>query len=117
VPAAFAGTPLEARVIDGAVGASALKMTYAAWTKGSAALLLAIQATAAELGVEALLRDEWDLSLPDAPGRLEAARQAADAKAWRWVAEMREIAATFAAAGQPDGFHRAAAELYEAWNP
>ena len=30
---------------------------------------------------------------------------------------MREIAATFAAAGQPDGFHRAAAEVYEARNP
>jgi 3-hydroxyisobutyrate dehydrogenase-like beta-hydroxyacid dehydrogenase len=117
VAAAFAGTPLEARVIGGAVSASALKMAYAAWTKGSAALLLAIQATAAELGVEAVLREEWDLSQPDAAGRLETARAAADAKAWRWVAEMREIAATFAAAGQPDGFHRAAAELYEAWNP
>jgi 3-hydroxyisobutyrate dehydrogenase-like beta-hydroxyacid dehydrogenase len=117
VAAAFAGTPLEARVIDGAVSASALKMAYAAWTKGSAALLLAIQATAAELGVEGLLRDEWDLSQPDAAGRLETARAAADAQAWRWVAELREIAATFAAAGQPDGFHRAAAELYEAWNP
>jgi len=115
--AVFEGTSLDARVVEGDMAASALKMTYAAWTKGSAALLLAIQATAAELGVEALLRDEWDLSLPDAPRRLEAAREAADAKAWRWVAEMREIAATFAAAGQPDGFHRAAADVYEAWNP
>jgi hypothetical protein len=29
------------------------------------------------------------------------------------VGEMREIAATFGAAGQPDGFHRAAAAVYE----
>ncbi len=36
----------------------------------------------------------------------------AAAKAWRWVAEMEEIAATFEAAGLPDGFHRAAAEVY-----
>jgi 3-hydroxyisobutyrate dehydrogenase-like beta-hydroxyacid dehydrogenase len=110
----FEGTPLEARVIDGELTASALKMAYAAWTKGSAALLLAIEATAAELGVGALLQDEWALSQPDAPRRLESARAAAETKAWRWVGEMREIADTFAAAGQPDGFHRAAAEVYEA---
>jgi 3-hydroxyisobutyrate dehydrogenase-like beta-hydroxyacid dehydrogenase len=114
VAAVFEGTPLEARAIEGELTASALKMTYAAWTKGSAALLLAIEATAAELGVERLLREEWELSQPDAAGRLGAARTAADAKGWRWVGEMREIAATFAAAGQPDGFHLAAAEVYEA---
>ena len=33
-------------------------------------------------------------------------------KAWRWVAEMEEIAATFEAAGLPGGFHHAAAEIY-----
>ena len=33
-------------------------------------------------------------------------------KGWRWAAEMEEIADTFAAAGLPDGFHRAAAEIY-----
>ncbi len=117
VAAAFAGTALEPRVIEGELTASALKMAYAAWTKGSAALLLAIEATAASLGVEPLLREEWALSQPDAAGRLDAARAAADAKAWRWVGEMREIAATFAASGQPDGFHLAAAEMYEGRRP
>ena len=33
-------------------------------------------------------------------------------KAWRFSGEMEEIADTFAAAGLPDGFHRAAAEVY-----
>ena len=33
-------------------------------------------------------------------------------KAWRWSGEMAEIADTFAAAGLPDGFHRAAAAVY-----
>jgi 3-hydroxyisobutyrate dehydrogenase-like beta-hydroxyacid dehydrogenase len=113
VAAAFSGTPLDARAIDGELTASALKMAYAAWTKGSAALLLAIEATAASLGVDSLLHDEWALSQPDAPARLAAAQAAADTKAWRWAGEMREIAATFAAAGEPDGFHRAAAEVYE----
>jgi hypothetical protein len=32
-------------------------------------------------------------------------------KAWRWIAKMEEIAATFAGAGQPDGFHLGAAEM------
>jgi 3-hydroxyisobutyrate dehydrogenase-like beta-hydroxyacid dehydrogenase len=43
VGALFAGTTLEAIALDGPPGAaSALKMAYAAWTKGSAALLLAV---------------------------------------------------------------------------
>ena len=33
-------------------------------------------------------------------------------KAARWVGEMEEIADTFADAGAPAGFHRAAAEVY-----
>jgi hypothetical protein len=33
-------------------------------------------------------------------------------KGWRWVGEMEEIAATFGAAGQPEGFHQAAAEIF-----
>jgi len=33
-------------------------------------------------------------------------------KAWRWIGEMEEIAASFQAAGLPGGFHLAAAELY-----
>ena len=40
VAALFAGTGLTARVVP---DASALKMTYAAWTKGTTALLVAIQ--------------------------------------------------------------------------
>jgi len=44
--------------------------------------------------------------------RWEGAAGAAAAKGWRWVAEMEEIAATMAAAGLPEGFHQAAAEIY-----
>jgi hypothetical protein len=62
--------------------------------------------------VEDALEQEWRESLPDLPGRLESVERTAAAKAWRWAGEMDEIAATFAAAGQPDGFHRAAAAVY-----
>lgn len=113
VAALFAGSVLDARVLDDEIGtASALKMTYAAYTKGLAALLIALRATAGALGVEHDLLAEWAISQPDLVAISEAAAANAAPKAWRWVAEMEEIAATFAAAGQPDGFHRAAAEVY-----
>ena len=115
VSAVFAGGLVDARVIDADVpmAASALKMAYAAWTKGSAALLLATARTAGALGVEEQLREEWALSQPTLADRLDAAERDAAQKGWRWVEEMRQIAATFGAAGQPDGFHEAAAEVYE----
>jgi Domain of unknown function (DUF1932) len=112
----FDGTPVEAPVLGTEPGlASALKMAYAAWTKGTAAMLLAIAAAAREAGVEDALLAEWERSQPDVPGRLEAAAGAAERKGWRWVGEMEEIAATLAAAGQPDGFHGAAAEVFRAY--
>ncbi len=113
IPALFEGTPVEVRVLSEQVGdASALKMTYAAWTKGTAALLLAISEVARSEGVAEALSDEWRESLPELEARLESARRSAEAKGWRWIAEMEEIAATFAAAGEPDGFHLAAAEVF-----
>ena len=113
VGAAFKGTALEAVVLDGPIGAaSAMKMAYAAWTKGSQALLLAIRALAAREGVDAALLAEWARSQPDATGRSERAVAANVRKAWRFVGEMEEIAATFEAAGLPNGFHAAAGEIY-----
>jgi 3-hydroxyisobutyrate dehydrogenase-like beta-hydroxyacid dehydrogenase len=112
----FAGGPVDARVLDGGVGAaSALKMTYAAWTKGSAALLLATAEVGDALGVGDALRTEWAESLPELPDRLARARRSADRKAWRWAGELEEVAATFVSGGQPDGFGRAAAEVYRTW--
>ena len=109
----FDGTLVEARIVSDRIGdASAVKATYAAWTKGTAALLLAIRDVARAEGVEEVLLAEWRESLPDVEGRLSAAERSAERKGWRWVAEMEEIAATFAAAGQPGGFHQAAAEVF-----
>jgi 3-hydroxyisobutyrate dehydrogenase-like beta-hydroxyacid dehydrogenase len=111
----FAGTTLDARVVSDEIGAaSAVKMAYAAWTKGTAALLLAVRSLARTEGVEPTLLEEWSLSLPELPEQsIRAARSAAE-KGWRWVGEMEEIAATFAAADLPDGFHLAAAEVFRA---
>jgi 3-hydroxyisobutyrate dehydrogenase-like beta-hydroxyacid dehydrogenase len=109
----FDSTPVDVRVLSTRVGdASALKMVYAAWTKGTAALLLAIREVARSEGVASELVAEWRESLPDLEARLEAAERSASAKGWRWVAEMEEIAATFAASGEPTGFHEAAADVF-----
>lgn len=105
----FTGSALDARL---SANASALKMTYAAWSKGTAALLLAIRDVARRHGVDGELSEEWDLSVPELHERLARAEASAAAKGWRWIGEMEEIADTFAAAGAPDGFHRAAAEVY-----
>ena len=113
VAALFAGTPVGAQVVDGGIGAaSAVKMAYAAWTKGSAALLLAARSLAHAERVEGTLLEEWALSQPELVRRLQQATRSAAAKGWRWEAEMTEIAAAMAVAGLPDGFHLAAAEIF-----
>ena len=109
----FDDTHVDARVVGADIGAaSAVKMAYAAWTKGTSALIIAIEALARETGVAGALHDEWALSQPALADRLAAAARAAHDKGWRWTGEMEEIADTFAAAGLPDGFHRAAAAVY-----
>lgn len=105
VAALFAGSPLATRIV---ANASAVKMAYAAWSKGTTALLLAIRDVAAANGVE----DEWRLAAPELAASLPRAEAAKAKKGWRWIGEMEEIADTFAAAGRPAGFHRSAAEVY-----
>ena len=103
-PRCSAGTAVDAHVLEGdPYSASALKMVYAAWTKGTAAMLLAIDAVAARPGVANELHAEWALSQPDLPGRLATAAAAAAAKGWRWAGEMREIARP----SRPPAFRRA----------
>ena len=109
----FAGSPLEAICLAGPPpAASALKMCYAGFTKGSAALLIAVRALSRSLGVEAALLQEWEISQPALTGRSGSSARGTAPKAWRFEAEMAEIAATFDAANLPDGFHQAAGELY-----
>jgi len=113
IAALFDGSVLQARSIEGGPGAaSALKMCYAAWTKGSAALLMAVAALARREGVEGVLVDEWHLSQPDLPSQLQGALLSNAPKAWRFSGEMQEIASTFRQDNMPDGFHLAAAEIY-----
>jgi 3-hydroxyisobutyrate dehydrogenase-like beta-hydroxyacid dehydrogenase len=109
----FAQGPLETKIIGGEIGkASALKMCYAAYSKGTTALLAAILATAESLKVRDELYQHWgkdELGFSDQVNRRVTR---VTAKAWRFEGEMREIALTFRDAGLPDGFHEAAGEIY-----
>jgi 3-hydroxyisobutyrate dehydrogenase-like beta-hydroxyacid dehydrogenase len=109
----FAGTNLDARIVSIEPGAaSALKMAYAGWTKGSAALLLTVRELARAEGVEDALLEEWRLSIPELEKRLAGAERSAQRKGWRWMGEMEEIAQSMAAQNLPAGFHEAAAEVF-----
>ena len=105
---------LEAIAMEGGPGAaSAIKMAYASYTKGSSALLMGIRALAMQAGVDEALVAEWERSQPGVAARSERAARDNARKAWRFTGEMAEIAATFKDAGLPDGFFLAAGEIYE----
>lgn len=113
VASCFSAGPLETAIIGEAIGkASALKMCYAAWTKGSTALLCAILATAKTLGVWGELQEQWNRDWPDFADQAVNRTRRVTAKAWRFAGEMEEISSTFEEAGLPAGFHAAAADLY-----
>jgi 3-hydroxyisobutyrate dehydrogenase-like beta-hydroxyacid dehydrogenase len=113
VAACFAAGPLETQVLGAEIGrASALKMCYAAYTKGTTALLAAILATAEDLGVRANLEQHWQREEPQFADDVAQRVRRVTAKAWRFAGEMDEIASTFRAAGMPGEFHAAAANVY-----
>ena len=101
---------LHASIVSEHIGAaSALKMTFAAYTKGSTALLSSILAVAEKEGVRANLEKQWG----DEFTQLTHHRVSANTtKAWRFEGEMRQISATFSGAGLPGGFHDAAAQVF-----
>ena len=115
VAACFEAGPLVTRVMAGRkVGdASALKMCYAAYTKGTTAILCALLASAEALGVRDEVNEHWNIDQAGRAADREAIVSGVTKKAWRWSGEMQEIAATFASVGLPDGFHKAAATLYQ----
>ena len=104
--------PLQPEAIGNRIGqASALKMCFSGFNKGSIALLGAVLAAAEQLGVRDLLKRQWARSDRELAGAENKVARVA-AKAWRFAPEMVEIANTFETAGVSGDFHRAAAEIY-----
>jgi 3-hydroxyisobutyrate dehydrogenase-like beta-hydroxyacid dehydrogenase len=110
---ALAEYGLDFRDLGGPIGAaSALKMSYAGLTKGTTAIAAAMILGAIKGGSAAALKRELAATQHAALGRAETAVPAMFPKAYRWVAEMREIAAFLddpAASKIYDGI----ADLYE----
>jgi 3-hydroxyisobutyrate dehydrogenase-like beta-hydroxyacid dehydrogenase len=104
---------LDIRIIDGDAGqASGLKMCYAALTKGLTALATELLVAAELMGLSEPLRAELQSSQPDLLTWIERQAPGMPPKAYRWVGEMEEIAATFGALGLTPKLHQGAAELY-----
>jgi len=111
IAALFNNSPLETTIIPGEIGAaSAMKMVFAAYTKGTTALLAAILGVAEKEGVRNVLESQWGKTFTEQTHQRVVANSA---KAWRFEGEMQEIAATFENAGLPGGFHAAAAVVFE----
>lgn len=104
---------LHVLVIDGPAGqASALKMCYAALTKGFTALCTELLTAAGALGVAGPLADEFRLSQAATLEQINRALPGMPPKARRWVGEMEEIAQTFAAVGLTPQMLAGAADVY-----
>jgi F0F1-type ATP synthase membrane subunit c/vacuolar-type H+-ATPase subunit K len=98
---------LAVRVLDAPIGAaSALKMSYAGITKGLTGLGAAMMLGATRSGAAAALARELAESQPQLLAWLARQVPSMYPKAYRWVAEMEEIA-VFAAADP------AAAQIYQ----
>lgn len=109
----FAGGLLQTSNIGDEIGrASALKMCYAAYTKGMSALLAAILALAEAHQVRDELAARWEEDWPGFYGASCDRIGRAAVKAWRFQGEMKEIAETFLKAGLPGDFHEGASEVY-----
>ncbi len=114
IAACFSAGPLDIKILGPAIGtASALKMCYAAYTKGTTALLAAIVATAESLDVREPLFERWKHDDAAFVDQVEKRLRDMTPKAWRWAPEMTEISRTFSEAGLPGEFHAAARMIYE----
>ncbi len=107
VAALFDGSDVMPIPLPGGVGAaSALKLAFGGWNKIGVLLAAQAYAIARAYGVAEALAGE---------GVGAEAIPRAGPKAWRWVSEMEEIAATCAALELPDGLGKAAADVCRLW--
>jgi 3-hydroxyisobutyrate dehydrogenase-like beta-hydroxyacid dehydrogenase len=105
---------LIVRVLDGPLtAASALKMSYAGITKGFTALGAAMMLAATRGGSAEALRAELAESRPDFLRYLSSQVPSMYSKAYRWVAELDEIAAFVGEEFAENEMLGAAARLYE----
>jgi 3-hydroxyisobutyrate dehydrogenase-like beta-hydroxyacid dehydrogenase len=104
---------LDVRVLPGEAGqASGMKMCYGALTKGLQALGTELLVAARLMGLEDDLREEQQGSMAMVRAWIEDAIPTMPPKAYRWVGEMEEIAATFEHLGLTPKIFQGAADIY-----
>ncbi len=110
---ALHGQGIDVRPIGDAIGrASGMKMVYAALTKGTTTLHTAVLLAAASLGLSDELHGELKSSQQGAWAAMQKSVPFLPADSGRWIGEMEEIAATFAAAGVTPHYHQGAAAIH-----
>ena len=107
------GKGIDVKNLGNDVGrASGIKMCYAALTKGTSTLQVALLTVAESLGLSAELHDELAYSQKGALDSMKSGISKLPPNAHRWIGEMEEIATTFAAEGVTPHFHLGAAAIY-----
>jgi 3-hydroxyisobutyrate dehydrogenase-like beta-hydroxyacid dehydrogenase len=105
---------LDIAILDGPVGAaSGLKLSYAGLTKGFTALCATMLGAAEREGLADALRSELARSQPSFLARMDRAVPDMRPKAYRWVAEMRQIAEFVGDAENGATIYEGAALLYQ----
>ena len=111
---ALDGPNLSVRRLGDDIGrASAMKMVYAATTKGTFTLHTAALVAARVYGLSDPFHAELAESRPAEFADMNRRVPRLPLDAARWVGEMHEISETFAAAGLPAEFHQGAAQVFE----
>ncbi|MED5409219.1 MAG: DUF1932 domain-containing protein [Chloroflexota bacterium] len=111
------GKGIIVKAIGNKVGqASGIKMCYAALTKGTNTLHVALLTAASRMGLTDDLRKEFEFSQKSHLAAMEKGISRLPANAHRWIGEMEEIAATFENLGVTPNFHKGAAEIYKMLN-
>jgi len=111
------GRGIIVKAIGDRVGqASGIKMCYAALTKGTNTLHVALLTAANRMGLTDDLRKEFEFSQKSHLNVMEKGISRLPANAHRWIGEMEEIASTFEHLGITPNFHKGAAEIYRMLN-
>ena len=92
--------------------ASGIKMCYAALTKGTSTLQVALLSAAESMNLTDELLAEFEFSQPAALKQMSSGVSRLPPNAHRWIGEMEEIASTFEYLGITPSFHKGAAEMY-----
>ena len=111
------GKSVKIKMVGNKIGqASGTKMCYAALTKGTSTLHVALLTVAQKLGLIDCLREELAYSQQANLASIESGIPRLPSNAHRWIGEMEEIARTFEEVGVTPNFHLGAVEMYKLLN-